>query len=183
MTFSERFTDTEQQLLATTPLMVGSAMAFAESSGLGTVKELFASAKSYIDALEAYPENEIIQGVLPHLDDRKQAKERTKALREDAISRLKENGIDSQEKMRAMLLQDSETVASVLAQKASEKEAREYREWAMAIATSVASAAREGGFLGFGGTRVSEGEKKLFAEIAHALGADTARLDPDQGRE
>ena len=171
MSFDERFTQPEQQLLATTPIMVGSAMAFAESSGLGTVKELFASAKTYIDGLETYPGNEIIQGVLPHLDDRKQAKAQIKSLRENAVARLKENGIDSPEKIRALLLEDSESVASLLAEKASVGEASEYREWAMAIAANVARAAREGGFLGFGGTRVSEGEKKLFGEIADALGA------------
>lgn len=74
-----------------TPIMVGSAMAFAASSGLGTLKELFASAKTYVNGLEAYPDNEIIQGVLPHIEYRKQAKEQTKALRENAIARLKQN--------------------------------------------------------------------------------------------
>jgi hypothetical protein len=53
MSFKERFTQSEQELLATTPILIGSAFAFAESSGLGTVKELFASAKTYIRGLFA----------------------------------------------------------------------------------------------------------------------------------
>ncbi len=55
MSFKERFTEEKQQLLAVTPTLMGSAMAFAESSGLGTLIELLASAKTYIGGLKAYP--------------------------------------------------------------------------------------------------------------------------------
>jgi len=169
MSFEQRFTQSEQELLAMTPILIGSAMAFAESSGLGTVKELFASAKTYIGGQQSYPDNELIQGVLPNLEDREQAMEQAKAVREHAIARLKDKGIDSPEKMRALLLDDSRAVADLLAEKAGGEEARQYKEWAMAVAERVARAAHEGGFLGFGGTQVSEGEKKLFDELAEAL--------------
>jgi len=173
MSFKERFTQSEQELLATTPILIGSAMAFAESSGLGTVKELFASAKTYISGLKTYPDNEIIQGILPNLEDRVQAREQAKAVREQAIARLKDRGIDSPEKIRALLLDDSRLVASLLSEKARAEEADEYREWAMAVAENVAKAAHEGGFLGFGGTQVSEGERELFRELADALGSQS----------
>lgn len=173
MAFEERFTQSEQELLATTPILIGSTMAFAESSGLGTVKELFASANTYISGLKTYPNNEIIQGILPDLDDREQAREQAKAVREHAIARLKEKGIDSTEKIRALLLDDSRSVASLLSEKASAEEADQYREWAMAVAENVAKAAHEGGFLGFGGTQVSEGERALFRELADALGSQS----------
>lgn len=169
MSFQERFTQSEQELLATTPIMIGSAMALAESSGLGTVKELFASVKAYISALKTYPDNEIIQGVLPNLEDREQAK----AVREHAIARLKNKGIDSPEIIRALLLDDSKSVASLLTEKASTEEADQYRAWAMAVAENVARAAHEGGFLGFGETQVSEREKTLFNELADALGSES----------
>jgi len=172
MSFEERFTQSEQELLATTPILIGSAMAFAESSGLGTVKELLASAKTYISGLKAYPDNQIIQGVLPNLEDREQGREQAKAVREHAVARLKERGIDSPEKMRGLLLEDSRAVAGLLARKAGTEEAGQYKEWAMAVAENVAKAAHEGGFLGFGGTQVSEGEIRLFGEIADALGSE-----------
>jgi hypothetical protein len=173
MSFKERFTQSEQELLATTPILIGSAMAFAESSGLGTVKELFASAKTYISGLKTYPDNEIIQSVLPNLEDRDQAREQAKDVREHAIARLKEKGIDSPDKIRTLLLDDSRSVATLLSEKASAEEAEQYREWAMAVAENVARAAHEGGFLGFGGTQVSEGERKLFGELADALGSQS----------
>ncbi|MEA3291217.1 MAG: hypothetical protein U9Q71_02765 [Pseudomonadota bacterium] len=173
MSFRERFTDEEQLLLSSTPTLIGSAMAFAESSGLGTVKELMASATTFIGGLKAYPQNEIIQGILPNLEDRKEAMAQAKEFRQKTIARLKEKGIDSPDKMRALLLEDTGAITSLLAQKASPEEAAEYKEWAMEVAGNVAKAAKEGGFLGFGGEQVSAGEKALFAELAEALGTDS----------
>ena len=43
----------------------------------------------------------------------------------------------------------------------------------MGVAANVAKAAKEGGFLGIGGTRISEGEKEAFAQIAEALGTQS----------
>jgi hypothetical protein len=173
MGYTERFTESEQQLLAATPVLIGSAMAFAESSGLGTVKELFASANSYIAGLKDYPDNEIIQGILPDVEDREEAREHARAFREQTIARLKEKEIDSSEKIRELLITDSRAIARLLAEKASTREADEYKEWAMQLAANVARAAREGGFLGFGGEQVSKGERKLFADLASALGTNS----------
>jgi hypothetical protein len=171
----DRFTDEEKQLLSSTPILIGSAMAFAESSGLATVKEIFASAKTYAGGLKAYPENEIIQGILHNLGDREKAMAQAKALRQDTIARLKEKGVDSPEKIRKLLMADTREITDILAEKASPEEAAEYKDWALEVAENVARAAKEGGFLGFGGERVSAGEKALFAELASVLGSD-ARL-------
>ena len=67
-------------------------------------------------------------------------------------------------------------LADLLAKKASTEEAAEYKAWAMSVAENVAKAAKEGGFLGFGGEQVSAGEKTLFAELASTLGADTPSI-------
>jgi hypothetical protein len=175
MSFEDRFTAEERFLLATTPSLIGSAMAFAESSGLATVKELLASATSYIGAVKQYPDNEIIRGVVPNLEDRKGAMARAEDLRKKATDRLKQKGVDSPEKIRALLLEDARSIAGLLQAKASPAEAAQYKKWAMAVAEKVAKAGREGGFLGFGGEQVSEKERTLFSDLAEALGAD-ARL-------
>ena len=173
MSFKERFTEEEQLLLSSTPVMIGSAMAFSESSGLATVKELFASTKTYMGGLKAYPQNEIIQGVLPNLEDRKEAMAQAKEFRAKATDRIKEKHIDSQEKMRQLLLTDVQEINKILEQKATPEEASEYKEWNMLVAENVAKAAKEGGFLGFGGERISAGEKALFAELAQAFNTNS----------
>ena len=50
-------------------------------------------------------------------------------------------------------------------------QAAQYREWALGVAEKVAMAATEGGFLGFGGTRLSDAEKALIEQIKRALQA------------
>ena len=175
MSLETRFTEEEIFLLSTTPMQIGTVMAFSEGSGLGTVKEMFASSKTFINGVKEYPNNEIITGVLPTVSDLKEAMSQSKEMRQKAVARLKEQGIDSSEKLRQQLIEDGQAVAKILTEKATNDEANEYKEWAMSIATNVANAAKEGGFLGIGGTRISDGEKQAFAEIADALGA-TSRL-------
>lgn len=171
MSVETRFSEEEQLLLTNTPSLIGSAMAFAEGSGLGTIKELFANAKSFIGGAKAFPNNEIIVGILPNLEDRKEAMAKAKDFREKSMARLKEKGIDSHEKLQAQLLADCEAVATLLSEKAAAEESAEYKEWALSVAENVAKAAKEGGFLGIGGVRISEGEKQVFSDIAQALGA------------
>ena len=173
MSLKNRFTEEEIFLLSTTPTQIGTVMAFAEGSGLGTIKELYANSKAFIAGLKEYPDNEIITGILPNVTDFKESMGKAKAMREKALSRLKESGIKSNEDLRAQLIKDSKAVSQILAEKASADEAREYKEWAMHIAENVAKAAKEGGFLGIGGTRISEGEVEAFTQIAEALGAET----------
>lgn len=169
MSIDTRFTEQEQLLLTTTPSLIGSAMAFAEGSGLGTIKELFANAKTYINGAKVFPDNEIIVGILPNLEDRKEAMAKAKDFREKSMAKLKEKGIDSHEKLQEQLLIDCKAVTTLLKEKATESESSEYKEWAVSIAENVAKAAKEGGFLGIGGERISEGEKQAFADITKAL--------------
>lgn len=176
MSLETRFTEDEIFLLSNTPTMIGTVMAFAEGSGLGVIKEMMASSRTYINGVKEYPDNEIITGILPAVGNLKEAMGKASALREKSMARLKEREIQSSEMLHTQVIEDSKAVAELLAEKATPKEAVEYKEWSMQIAENVAKAAKEGGFLGFGGTRVSEGEKKAFAEIAEALGTTTSHL-------
>ena len=74
------YTNDELALLATTPELIGSAVAAAGSSGLtGTGKELFASAKSVIEGVKNFPDNALIRQLMPDLQaDPQQAMDRMK---------------------------------------------------------------------------------------------------------
>jgi hypothetical protein len=58
---------------------------------------------------------------------------------------------------------------SILKAKASPEESDAYRKLIYGVAEQVANAASEGGFLGFGGTRVSAGEESFLAELRETL--------------
>ncbi len=172
MSIEERFTEEELFLIANTPYLVGTLMVFAEGSGLGTIKEMYANSKSFIDGVKKFPDNEIIKAILPDITDISDVKEKTKSLKEKSLEEFKKRGIKSQEDMKEYALSELEKVTALLGEKATEKEAKEYKEWILSILENIANAAKEGGFLGFGGERISEGEKEFFAEVANILGVD-----------
>jgi hypothetical protein len=60
--------------------------------------------------------------------------------------------------------------SALLATKATPEETDEIKEWLAKVAQSTAEAAKEGGFLGIGGTLVSDQEKAALATVHDALG-------------
>jgi len=169
---SLNYTEEELNLLANTPHIIGTAMAFAGSSGLfGTGKEMFVNAQAVMSGVKDYPDNALIQAILPDVkSDASEAMAKMKKIRDWGVARYKAKGVDSAEKFQAEAVEDCKAVAAVLEAKASTQEATEYKLWAMSIAGKVAMAATEGGFLGFGGERFSANEKQLYSQIEKALG-------------
>jgi len=171
---NSNFTEDEQFLLMSVPAMIGSAVSMSEKSGIvGTVKEAMASARSLVGGIKQYPDNQVIRDILPVIAERKEALEHAKQYQQKAISRMKDNGINNPEKFKQQLLQDCKDVSRILDSKASEQDKQEYKQWAMALAEQVAMAAKEGGFLGFGGEQISPGEVQMIADIADAMGSES----------
>jgi hypothetical protein len=166
------FTDDELNLLASVPQMIGTAMAAASGSGLiGTGKEAFANAGAVLEGLKSYPGNALIKSLIPDPTvDRQAAIEKMTKTRDWVAARFKANGVNNAATLTQQVLADTRAAASLLNSKASPKEAQEYRDWTMAIAEKVANAATEGGFLGFGGERLSAPEKALLDQLRTALG-------------
>jgi hypothetical protein len=176
MTYSED----ELNLLAYVPQVIGTAIASASNSGLfGTGKELFASASALTEGVQSYPGNSLIRQIAPDPSDRRKALEQARKSRDWAAARMKAKGVNSAENLRALMIEDTKAVSSLLATRASPKEASEYKQWALAVAEKVANASSEGGFLGFGGERVTEAERALIGDVKSALGISAG--SPDDG--
>ena len=166
-------TEDELQLLSSLPQAIGGAMAIAGRSGLfGTGKEMLANSQALLAGAKDFPGNALIRDILPdlHASDRGAEMEQMKKTRDWSLARVKARGIDSAEKLTAMVLEDCREAARVLDAKVGGSEATQYRQWVMNVADKVAQSATEGGFLGFGGERLSTGEQKLLGEIKGALG-------------
>jgi len=164
----------EMMLLATLPQAIGSCVATAAGSGLlGTGKELFASGQAVMAGLKDYPGNALIQALVPDpsAEDKSAELAQARATRDWAMARLKAKGIHTPAQMAALTLEDARAVARLLDSRVDPAQAAQYRAWALSVAEKVAQAATEGGFLGFGGTRLSEAEQALIAQLREALGA------------
>ena len=68
------------------------------------------------------------------------------------------------------MLDELRRVEALLVAKADETEADEFREWLRISAQRSAMAAREGGFLGIGGERVSAREQDMLGVLGEIFG-------------
>jgi hypothetical protein len=64
----------------------------------------------------------------------------------------------------------SREALAIVKAKGTADDAKAYADFLMNLGNRVANAAKEGDFLGFGGERVSEGERVLLGELGEALG-------------
>ncbi len=167
----DQFSDDEWFVVASMPAMIGAAMAGAGSSGIiGTAKEAMASMKSVVAGATDFPDNAVIAGVLEKAGSFTEAKEKAGAYREKAVGEMKERGITSADDFNAYMLTHCEKAVALVAERCSASDSEQYRQWTRSIAEKVANAASEGGFMGFGGEQVSEGERTLLSKIDAVLG-------------
>jgi len=103
----ENYSENEWSTVLSTPQLVGLAMTGAGSSGiLGSTKEMFASARSMMQAKKEYGSNSIIQAILPDTTDASKALEDAKNQRTVIMERLKSKGIKTTEQLNEMILSD-----------------------------------------------------------------------------
>ena len=155
------FTSEEWQRILSLPQVAALYLALASPSGpLGLAQEMMASTKGVLDALKTSSGNELIDAVAADMRERAEKRER--------LEPPLKPGSDPNE-LKAQCLQICRDVAALLSQKAP-SDADPYKRWVYQSAQSSANAAREGGFFGIGGERVSEAEAAALQEIAVALG-------------
>lgn len=153
------YTEEEWAALRRAPLVAGLAVSLADpGSPVGSVKEALATSKAISEA-PAEGGNELIGAVAA--DVRAQAQDR-----KNPMGDLKLDPKDAKQQAREAVA----SVNDILAAKSTPEEADGYKRWLLDAARRTADAAKEGGFLGVGGERVSEREKATLDELAGALG-------------
>jgi len=157
------FTPDEWKTILESAIMAGIAVTAADPSGLwGLLQESMASAKAIHDAAGPDAHSELLKAISAELE----ASDRHQAVRDEIAEKLW-GSTPSETTGKAL---DSLRAAAALVDAKAPGEAQAFKTWLHAISWKVAEAATEGGFLGFGGVRVSEAEKATVAQIAAALG-------------
>jgi hypothetical protein len=155
------FAPIEWARIVQAPLLAGFAVSCADpSSFIGSIQESLATAKLVVEGTNNQT-NPLILAVCQELatsNGRADAREGLRTISQAAkIEDMKERSLEA--------LKD---VANILAHKAPQ-DAHAFKDWLKDIATKVAEAGTEGGFLGFGGIKVSDLEKATLDEIAAIL--------------
>ncbi len=163
MADKSNFTADEWKKILELPLLAGFAVSAGDPSGfIGTLQEGFANAKALAAAKSDPNADALIKAVVNDLltpDGRAAARDGVKNVVDGA--KLNE--------LKGRALGELRRTASILDLKAP-SEAKAFKDWLNQIANLVAEAGVEGGFLGFGGVKVSDAERATLAEISTALG-------------
>jgi transcription antitermination factor NusG len=159
MTTKADYTEDEWAALRRAPTVAGFAVSLADPGGpIELTKESMATMK----AAGAPPgEQELLVAVSQ--DALAQQQQRQNVLKEIDLKAAT---------VREQVLEELRRVNEILSRKATPEEADAFRRWLIQAAQESANAAKEGGFLGIGATRVSEGEKAMLAKLGEVLGVE-----------
>ena len=160
MATKANFTPDEWKAILGSPMLAGMAVTLAEPSGLwGTMKEGMASGYAVLEAKRDAGANELAKALAADIE--------TPEGRGVARDGLK---AELTGKSPAEIKQQAMRVGQILDAKAP-ADGPAFKAWLKHVAEKVADASTEGGFLGFGGVKVTDAEKASIAEVAQALGA------------
>jgi len=156
------FTPGEWDQIRDSVMMAGIAVTEAEPSGLwGMVQESLARGSALAQAKMDPGSNELMKAVVADCE----TAEGRAAARESLKTKFAGS---TPAEARTRAIEALRQVSALVETKAPE-DAPGFKAWLRQISQRVAEAAKEGGFLGFGGVPVSEAEKAALTEISAAL--------------
>jgi hypothetical protein len=163
MAKQDSFTTDEWNLLRLAPALISGGMSAADPSGIfGSIKEATAGASGMNEALKAHGALELFASL---------AGDRSIPGMPDPKSMLGEGSREQQlQSFKSAVLQRVKSAVDLVAAKASPAEVDAYRQMLVTVAEKAAEASKEGGFLGFGGVRVSDKEQSFIAEVKKVVG-------------
>jgi hypothetical protein len=163
MTTRTDFTSEQWQAIRSAPQLVALATAAAGNSGLfGSLSEGMALASQMAEA---------VRGDQPLLKELF-GKEEIRATQDEIRSMVK--GLADKAAINSRLQESAASSISsamaALSAKGAGGDLEDYRRLLGGIAEKIANASKEGSFLGFGGERVSEGERAFIGKLNQLLG-------------
>lgn len=157
------YSPVEWTILTELPIRVLAASMRADDSGeLGLLMQQATGLTELSSRANEYASSELVQLVFEHYKSHGDGEAQTLQLSEQWIERLMPDTI-----------QRAQQSSEILAAKADPEEAAAYKLWLLETATAVCAAARTGGFLGFGGERISDKEQAFLDELASAFDIPT----------
>jgi hypothetical protein len=158
MTTKSDFTEQEWIQVRRAPFVAGMAISLADPGGpIEIAKESIATIKSATNP----PSREQLLAEVA-LDIQSMTQQKQNPLADYKVSKGTHAGEQILDELRA--------VKEILKSKATPEEDAAFSQWLITAARAAADAAKEGGFMGFGATRVSQGEKDMLERLRSALG-------------
>ena len=157
MTTKNAFTDDEWSRILRAPLVAGMAISLADPGGpIEAAKESMATLKSATNP----PSREQLLAEVA-LEIQAMAQQRQNPLKGYKPTADPSPGED--------VLKELSAVQAMVAAKATPEEATAFGRWLITAAQAAADAAKDGGFMGFGASQVSEREQAMMDRVRAAV--------------
>jgi hypothetical protein len=164
MTARSEFSETEWERLGRAPLVAAMAISLADPGGpVEALKETGAALKTVLEAARDGAHGEFVQAVAQDVAQKAQH-------RQNPMGGFRPTGAQAREQ----ILDELRAVNALLLEKATPEETSQFREWLKTAAQRAATAAKEGGFLGFNAQRVSEGEQQMLEQLGEIFSSRPA---------
>ncbi|MER3553920.1 MAG: hypothetical protein C4331_06110 [Meiothermus sp.] len=160
MALKDNFTPEEWTKVLSGPASAGSYVLAASPSGLtGIIAEAAAMTRELLDGAKG-SSTPLLQAISESLQP--------EALKEQPKpERRRFNTLDE---AKSALLNEVRQAMWLVQTKTSPEDVEAYKTYVLDVAQKVAGAAKEGGFLGFGGEQVSQAERDALEELKTTLG-------------
>lgn len=170
MEFSEKYTPEIWKKICRLPYMVAIGMEGAGRSGLaGAALERQATLQSILAARTDFPGNPLVNAILSAKDEGDQELSGILERHDAALDFLAECGIQNAGELWDRILECVREVLPAIEKREAGHTISDYITWLRQIAERVAHAAKEGDFLGLGGVRFSDEEKKYYKRLDAVL--------------
>lgn len=171
----DSFSVEEWAQIVSAPAAVGALVVVADPSGLmgliGEFKAIMKTMREYVDANAS--SSSLMRAMQAFMDTKptEEAEAELKKWAEDQQAEMKADRPDDPEEMKQLVRDRTSAALGIVRGKgATEEDVNHYKSMMYDVAKAVADAAKEGGFLGFGGTVVSDAEQTILAQIKSELG-------------
>jgi hypothetical protein len=162
MTTKAEFTEQEWSRLGRAPVVAGMAISLADPGGpIETIKESSAALRTVLEGAQSGTYGEFVQAVARDFADKARH-------RQNPMTGFKPKGPGAGEEV----LEELRAVNGLLVEKTTPEEREQFRDWLKTAAQRAATAAKEGGFLGFRAERVSEREQQMLDRLAEVFHSD-----------
>jgi hypothetical protein len=159
MTTKADFTEEEWARLGRAPLVAAMAITLADPGGpIEAIKESSAAVKTVLEAAQGGGHGEFVQALAQDVAEKARH-------RQNPMAGFRPKGADAPQQ----ILDELRGVNALLIEKATPEEADEFREWLKTAAQRAATAAKEGGFLGFRAELVSEREQQMLDRLGEVF--------------
>jgi hypothetical protein len=160
MTTKTDFTEEEWVRLGRAPLVAGMAISLADPGGpIESIKESTAAIRTVLQAAQSGDHGDFVQAVACDVAEKA-------GRRENPLAGFRPKGADARDEV----LDELRAVNALLLERTAPEERAEFVDWLRTAAQNTATAAKEGGFLGFNAQLVSEREQQMLDTLGGIFG-------------